>query len=88
MSVTETERNYKEFKKLRKQGLLIGEAAKKLGLNRQTGGRYEKRLRAEPLPKAVAHLEKRILQMSQNPEYSINDLVKLADALSKIKACE
>lgn len=45
MSVTETERNYKEFKKLRKQGLLIGEAAKKLGLNRQTGGRYEKRLR-------------------------------------------
>lgn len=88
MSVTETERNYKEFKKLRKQGLLIGEAAKKLGVARQTGCRYEKRLREEPFPKVVANLEKRILKMSQNPELSISDLVKLADALSKIKACE
>lgn len=79
------ESNYKKFKKLRKQGFQIGEAAKKLGLVRQTGSRYEKRMKEEPLKIAIENLEKRILQMSQTHDSPIGDLVKLADALSKIK---
>lgn len=77
---------YTEFRRLRIQGFLIGDAARALGVTIQTGSRYEKRYKAENLPTAIDKLEKRLIDVISSKEGTADQLSKMADALTKLHA--
>lgn len=85
---TETEKRYKTYRELRTDGHGVGKAGEIMGVSRQTAWKFEQRMKSESLPIIAALIEKRLAEMLKNKEVPIDKLVKMADALSKIKAIQ
>ena len=83
------EQRFKDYAALREKGYLIQDAAKELGVSRQTAGRYEKRikLKAEHYDRIIERTKELYTARASAENVAIGELAQLADTLTKLISC-
>ena len=83
------EQRFKDYVALREKGYLMQDAAKTLGVTRQTVGRYEKRikLKAEHYNRMIERTKLAYERLLDDENTAVDDLARLADTLATLISC-
>lgn len=88
MSNRTTENRFAEFVQLHKKGIPGKQIAEILGVSRQTISKYSQWLKGDSLENSAKEIERRLADAAKDVKTRPDDIVKLADALVKIRAIQ